>query len=189
MNSDIVPILKSSYLTNKDAEKKLENKGYTLDKELSNKNQKVFTDNQGNPNISFRGSKTVKDWLVSDVAILTGLQNLDPRFKESLKLTKQVKKKYEDKPINITGHSLGGSISDYVNRNVKLPKGSKVETYNKGVGVGDLFKSVKSNQTDIRTQNDIVSLGSITQKHKTNNLKTIKKFQDPITAHNINNLK
>ena len=79
-----------------------------------------FTDENGNPNISFRGSKTIKDWVVSDLAILTGNQQYDPRFKNSVKLTKEVKKKYENKPINITGHSLGGSISDYVNNNVNV---------------------------------------------------------------------
>ena len=190
-NKDIVPILKSSYLTNKKASEKLNKHGYTLDKELSNKNQKVFTDENGNPNISFRGSKTIKDWVVSDLAILTGNQQYDPRFKNSVKLTKEVKKKYENKPINITGHSLGGSISDYVNNNVKLPQGSKITTYDKGVGIGDLFKTVKSNQTDIRTPSDIVSLGSITQRHPTNNLKTLNKsiFLNPLQAHDINNLK
>ena len=66
-----------------------------------------------------------------------------------------------------------------------------ITTYDKGVGIGDLFKTVKSNQTDIRTPADIVSLGAITQRHPSNNLITLNKsiFQNPLNAHNINNLK
>lgn len=180
--------LKTSYMTNSKADKSLAKKGYTLDKKLSNKNQKVFIDNEGNPNITFRGSITPRDWLVSDLAILTGTQKYDKRFQDSVKVTKEVKKKYgKDKPINITGHSLGGAISDYVNDNVKLPKGSKVKTYNKGVGFGDLFTTNKSNQTDYRTANDIVSLGALTQNTKIKTIKT-SKFQDPISAHHLENI-
>ena len=82
--------LKTSYMTNSKADKSLAKKGYTLDKKLSNKNQKVFIDNEGNPNITFRGSITPRDWLVSDLAILTGTQKYDKRFQDSVKVTKEV---------------------------------------------------------------------------------------------------
>lgn len=182
--------LQTSFMKNEKADKSLQSRGYTLDKELSNKNQKVFLDQNNNPNIVFRGSVTPKDWLVSDVAILTGTQKYDKRFQDSVKVTKAVKNKYgKDKPINVQGFSLGGGIADYVNDKVKLPKGSKVTTYNKGAGLGDLFKTNKSNQTDYRTQNDIVSLASLTQKGKNKTVKTDNKFQNPISAHHLSNIK
>ena len=42
-------------------------------------------------------------------------------------------------------------------------------TYNKGVGLGGLFKSMKRGQHDYRTAKDIVSLLSITQRHNKKN--------------------
>jgi hypothetical protein len=60
----------------------------------------VFVDKKGNPNIVFRGTvpRRTKD-LVSDLSILTGLEGVNPRFKESKDLTKEVERKYISKNI------------------------------------------------------------------------------------------
>ena len=75
----IRPILDASYQNQKEARKTLAKHGYTYDKKLSTNESKVFIDSAGNPNIAFRGSKTVKDWLVSDTLLAVGGSKLDPR--------------------------------------------------------------------------------------------------------------
>lgn len=177
----VKPILESSYQNQKEASKSLGKLGYTYDKGLSTNQSKVFVDSQGNPNIAFRGSKTAKDWLISDPLLALGLQNLDPRFKESQRLVKKVEQKY-NKPVNVYGHSLGGKIAEESGA-----KGSII-TYNKGAGLGDIGKTIPKNQTDIRTNTDIVSALSLTQKHKNNDFINLNSGLNPIKAHGLENL-
>jgi hypothetical protein len=179
----IKPILKSSYQNQKEASKTLEKLGYTYDKGLSTNQSKVFVDSQGNPNIAFRGSKTAKDWLISDPLLALGLQNLDPRFKEAKALTKKVEQKY-GKPADVFGHSLGGTLAENSGA-----KGSII-TYNKGAGIGDIGKKIPKNQTDIRAKSDIVSALSLTQRHNNGDLINLKTpiLQNPLQAHGLDNL-
>ena len=81
MNNSLRPILEASSAKNKEAKKMLEKENYKLDKGLSTKEAKVFIDKNGNPNIAVRGSKSAKDFLVSDPLLALGLGNLDPRQK------------------------------------------------------------------------------------------------------------
>ena len=75
---------------------------------------------------------------------------------------------------------MGGSLSEY-------SKGDKIITINKGVGLSGIGKQLKSNQTDTRTNNDIVSVLSKTQSGikkiniKTNNI-------SPLAEHSHKNL-
>jgi hypothetical protein len=134
----------------------------------------------GNPNIAFRGSKTAKDWLVSDTLLGLGASRLDPRFSQAKALTKQVEKKY-GKPADVFGHSLGGAIAE------KSGAKGKITTFNKGVGIGDIGKTIPKNQTDVRTKADLVSALSLTQKYN-GDQKTIKGSLNPIAAHSLDNL-
>ena len=176
----IRPILEASYQNQKQAKKTLAKIGYTLDKKLSTNESKVFVDSMGNPNIAFRGSKTAKDWLVSDTLLALGASRLDPRFSQAKTLTKQVEKKY-GKPADVFGHSLSGAIAE------KSGASGKIYTYNKGVGIGDIGKTIPKNQTDIRTKADLVSALSLTQKYN-GDQKTIKGSLNPIAAHGLENL-
>lgn len=179
----IKPILNSSYQNQKEASKSLGKLGYTYDNKLSTNQSKVFVDNEGNPNIAFRGSKTARDWLVSDPLLALGLQDLDPRFKEAKALTKKVEKKY-GKPADVFGHSLGGRIAEQSGA-----KGNII-TYNKGVGYGDIGKTIPKNQTDIRAKSDVVSALTLTQKHSNGDLINLNTpiFQNPLQAHGLDNL-
>ena len=176
----IRPILEASYQNQKQAKKTLAKIGYTLDKKLSTNESKVFVDSMGNPNIAFRGSKTAKDWLVSDTLLALGASRLDPRFSQAKTLTKQVEKKY-GKPADVFGHSLSGAIAE------KSGASGKIYTYNKGVGIGDIGKTIPKNQTDIRTKADLVSALSLTQKYN-GDQQTIKGSLNPIKAHSLENL-
>ena len=78
------PILKASYLNQREAKAKLEKKGYTYDPELSTNESKVFVDKQGNPNIAFRGSKRVTDFLIDDPLLALGLKHYKKKLKPNI---------------------------------------------------------------------------------------------------------
>ena len=179
MNEHLKPILEASYATNKEAKNILEKNNYKLDKDLSTREARVFVDEEGTPNITVRGSKTAKDFLISDPLIALGLSKYDPRQKSTNKLIEKTKKKYQKDP-NLYGHSLGGSLVN----NAKT-KGN-ITTFNKGAGVGDLFRKIPKNQTDIRTSGDLVSALSTTQRGK--NKITIKN-KNIFKAHSLKNLR
>lgn len=172
--NEINDLIADSYQRGND--KQIERK-YKLQKDrgLSTKQAQVYTDGYGNPIITFRGSKTAEDWLLSDAALALGLEKYTPRFQKSQKLVETVEKKYQQ-PVTTLGHSLGGSLSEYSN-----PYG-KVITIDKGVGLGGIGKKIGKSQTDIRATGDIVSLGSLTQPHDN------KIINIPKTAHIISPL-
>jgi hypothetical protein len=157
--------------------------GYTYDNQLSQPNAKVFVDKKGRPNIAFRGSHRAEDFLVSDPLLALGLSQYDTRFQEAKRLTKLVEDKYKTS-ADVFGHSLAGSLSE------KSGNHGNIYTYNKAVGLGmDLFKTIPKNQYDVRTSNDIVSLGGLTQSHPYNNFNEIEKpNQTLLAAHDLKNL-
>ena len=176
------PILRSSYLNQKEAKKKLKKLGYKYDNKLSTNENKVFVDKDGNPNIVARGSKTLKDWLISDSLLLFGLSKYDPRQKSTNELAKKVSERYKKDP-NMYGHSLGAHLIE----NTKTT-GQKY-TLNKGVGIDGLFKTIPANQHDFRTSNDVVSALSVTQKNLAKKTTYFNPLQNPLAAHTITNLK
>lgn len=178
-SNEVQDLIEASYSRTGEAETLGKKYGLTLDKELSNANQKVFYDKQKNPSVVFRGSKNEND-LMTDVFIVGGLEKYSTRFRESKDLMNDVKKKYNNKPVTSLGHSLGGSLAEYSG-------GDKIITVNKGVGFGGVGKQMKNNQTDIRTGNDVVSLLSKTQSG--GRKITIKsKNINPLAEHSHKNL-
>ena len=135
MNNQLRPILEASYSKNKKDNILLAGQNYTLDKRLSTKEAKVFINQDGKPNIAVRGSKSVKDFLISDPLLALGLGNLDPRKKATNKLIKKTKMKYGSDP-NLFGHSLGGALID----NSKTT--GTIITYNKGTGLSGFGKKI-----------------------------------------------
>ena len=177
------PILRSSYLNQKEAKKKLKKLGYKYDNKLSTPENKVFVNKKnGDVNIVARGSKTLKDWLISDTLLALGLSQYDPRQKSTNELVKKVSERYKKDP-NLYGHSLSGNLIE----NAKTT-GQKY-TLNKGVGIDGLFKTIPANQHDFRTSNDIVSALSVTQKNLAKKTTYFNPLQNPLAAHTITNLK
>ena len=176
MNDNLRPILEASYAKNKEAKNILEKNNYKLDKDLSTREARVFVDEEGTPNITVRGSKTAKDFLISDPLIALGLSKYDPRQKSTNNLIEKTKKKYQKDP-NLFGHSLGASLVNNANTT------GNITTFNKGA---DLFRKIPKNQTDIRTSGDLVSALSTTQRGK--HRITIKN-NNPLTSHGLKNLK
>jgi pimeloyl-ACP methyl ester carboxylesterase len=177
---DLASLLKSSYMRNKDADKRAGDR-FTLDHTLSNGEHKVYMDgeNGGAPVVSFTGTRKGSD-LVTDAALLFGLGRFTPRFRHEERLVKKVKSQYGDKKLTLVGHSLGGSLAS-----ANAGRADKVVTLDKGVGLGGLFGRSHRNETSIRGAADIVSALSVTQRGKT---RTLASF-NPLTAHNVGHVK
>eukprot|EP01038_Epipyxis_sp_PR26KG_P015501 gene15501-20920_t len=172
-------IIKASYKGTNEADKKIgQNLGYKLNRDLSNRKQKVVLDKDNKPLVAFIGTRTFGD-IITNGALAIGLGGFTNRFQHSKRVIDNVRKKY-NKPITIVGHSLGGSLAEHAG-------GDKVITIDKGVGIFGIGKKIKSNQTDIRIANDPVSLLSLTQQNK--NRITIPKtyhiILSPLKSHEI----
>jgi len=176
-------IIDNSYKSQKQFKNSLEKTKHKYDDELSSMNSKVFVAPDGTPNIAHRGTKTLQD-VLDDGLLAVGLQKYSKRFNDARELTKKVENKYGKPAIQI-GHSLGGSLAEYA-----ASKNAPVKTYNKGVGLGGIGRTIPKNQTDIRTKADLISVLSTTQKHKGKyvNIDTKNKL-NPLDAHNTKHLK
>lgn len=176
-------ILEASYQPNREATNTLEKAGYKLDPTLSTREHKVFIDEaSGEPNIVFRGTnpKATKD-IFSDVLIGLGLNKYDPRQQRSNALVEQVKKKYNKDP-HLYGHSLGGKLAEEAGRSTS----ASVTTFNKATDPRDVFKTISEKQTDVRTENDPISIFSVLQRGKR---KTLKGEKDLLKTHGLSSLK
>ena len=78
-------------------------------------------------------------------AILWGLEKQDKRFKNAQSHLDKVKHKYGDN-ITITGHSLGGSITDHIARKNHDIKGI---AFNRGSGPLQSFRKRPKNLIDV----------------------------------------
>jgi len=166
--------------------KKIKNlpSGYYLDDKLSNDKSKVFI----NPDkreviLSFRGTQDKHDILTDITAIGFGDKKHNKQFQNATNKLNKIHDMYPEYDSIVVGHSLGGSLSEYANKNAKN-KATKVITYNKGTAIPDYFEKRASNQTDIRRDGDIISVASKYQgggkyKEKKMNLK------DPHSIKNV----
>jgi hypothetical protein len=147
---------KEAYKDNNDVQ---DRDGFILDRELSDRETKVFVnENTRTVVLSFRGTKEAKD-IGSDVAIATGYEDYNPRFKGSLKKFDEVYAKYGNSyTYDTTGHSLGGQLATYVDRN--RDNVHENLSFSRGSGVGELFRSRPENTYDYSNSKDIVAFGS-----------------------------
>lgn len=156
MNEDVYAKL-SKVAYEKDAPEVYE--GYRLDKELSDGKRKTFVHEQtGDVVVANAGTQLknprqrMKD-IGSDLAIAFGAEKYDPRFRESERHQRRVEHKYGGKGITQVGHSLGGSVANYLGK--KSDSVKKVVTYNAG---GGLFSDRGSGKSvNYYTQGDVLS--------------------------------
>lgn len=177
---DVKTILKASYKPQAEASAELEKLGYKYDPELSSMENKVFIDPKTNkPYVAYRGSVRVKDW-IGNIKLGLGMEDKDAERR--IQLADQVKTKYGQAP-DVFGHSRGGYIAEKAGELT----GGKSITYNKATAPSDIFKTLRPEQTDIRTYKDVVSLPSVFQQGG-NQISLESKLNDVIGAHSISNL-
>ena len=148
-------------------ENAIQHTNYKYDPSLSSQTEKVFY----NPNtketvISHAGTNFgSKKWyndLRSDNAILWGLEKQDKQFKNAQSHLDKVKNKYGDN-ITVTGHSLGGSISEQLARS--NPNVNSI-AFNRGSGPLQSFRKRPKNLIDVSNRNDPISYFSRSRKGK-----------------------
>ena len=97
---------------NKMAKRKLGRLGYELDE--ANTGKDVLTAKRGNNvHINYTGTNinSPRD-IISDAALATGVQRINPQFKERRQKTRNIMRQYgDDNNFSLGGHSLGGSIA------------------------------------------------------------------------------
>ena len=182
VGNEIKDIFQSAYLPQQEAANNLEKHHYERDPQYSTMDTKVFVNKETNqPIVIHRGTKTLKD-VFDDALIGVGLGKLSHRHKNAERLTKKLEEKYGKAPDNY-GHSLGGHLAESSGT-----KG-KIITYNKAVGIGDIGKKLGSNQLDIRTKGDIISLPSYLQYGaKRKLIENKNKAPNALNAHSNKNL-
>ena len=113
--------------------------GYNLDKEFNKTYNMVYV-GKSDVYLVFRGTSPtdVRD-LVSDYKIVKGEEAGNERFREALKIAEAVHKKYPNKKIYTVGHSLGGTLAQFVDREKDYVK--KGIGFNPGAGKGSLERA------------------------------------------------
>ena len=145
-------VLKRSY-ANKDEQRKgfhEDGDDYDFDDGLSNDNQQVYYDKKKKKLlVSVAGTHNLKD-VGTDVYLAMGHLKDTNRYKEAENVLNKAKVKYGVDNATVVGHSLGGSISQYI-------AGSKDKAYtlDKGATIG---QKTRSNENAYRTSGDAVSL-------------------------------
>jgi pimeloyl-ACP methyl ester carboxylesterase len=90
-------------------------KDFTYDVDASTATQAVYHNHKTKEVItSFRGTKELDD-LATDLAVAFGAEKLTPRFRSQAREYKKVLDKYgEGWTHSLAGHSLGGTINNYI---------------------------------------------------------------------------
>jgi hypothetical protein len=185
MSINLYTTLKSSY-GDKKSRKKLSDAGYKYASMLSNHNQQVwYHPDKKKLLYNVAGTHNLKDVGTDLWLAFGGLKNTN-RYKEASKKLDEAKRKYGNNvDTTVTGHSLGGSIAQYV-----ANKNDKVYTLDKGATIG---QKTRSNENAYRTDSDIVSLMNANSK-RMNTLNNYNKATgfiplDILNSHNVDNIK
>ena len=144
-------VLKNSYADKSKQQSAFKNKGYKFDTELSSMNQQVYYNPKAKKLLyTVKGTNpfSLKD-IGTDAYLLAGKLKDTDRYKEAKNTLEKAKKKYNPSQTSVAGHSLGGSISQYI-----AGKNDKVFTLDKGATFG---QKTRSNEKAYRSSGDIVS--------------------------------
>lgn len=129
--------------------------GWEKDVSLSGPDHAVFTKG-GKAKIAYRGTdvKNKRD-LGTDALIALGLQDRSSRMKRAVRTADLVSAKYGKENVSLTGHSLGGSQSQYVSRK----RGMSATGFNAAMSPLDAIrKRTYSKFHSISTSNDPISM-------------------------------
>jgi hypothetical protein len=154
---------------------------FKVDRELSGKRTKVFHDaSTGRTVVAHRGTASIQD-VGTDLGLAVGYRG--KRFAHAKKVQKQAEKKYGTDNLETAGHSLGGIIAEEVGGNSR-----NVITMNKAVV--NPFRRNLTNQTDVKTSNDPVSVLNRFSGNKAHVIPS-QKFNplNPFKEHTVTTLK
>ena len=177
---DLHDVLKNSY-----SSKHKENmNGYKLDKELSNHNQQVYY----NPDhkklvVSVAGTHNLRDW-GTDIYLGLGKLKDTNRYKEAKSVYDKAKNKYNPMQSMAVGHSLGGTIANYI-----ASGNDKAYGLDSGYTIG---QTSRNNSKQFRSSGDVVSALGANQRNMTTlkspNIRTGIGLVDALRSHNVDNI-
>jgi hypothetical protein len=163
---------------------------YGINTDLTNKNSVVLV-SPDEVVISYRGTdpKNISD-LATDTQVLLGLDKIPihfvDRFAEADKTYKKVKKEYPNRPITLTGHSLGSTVSVYVG----MKNGVNSISFNEGASpLSTVFSQITGNPENYKKQKiyltgkDILSNSAIFQPYDIQFVPTKQNFN--FVAHSL----
>ena len=154
--------LKNSYDIKDKQKSAFKNQGFVYDSDLSNHNEQVYYNpSQKKLLYTVAGTHNLRDW-GTDAWLAAGKLKDTNRYKEAKNILEKAKKRYNPKDTTIAGHSLGGTISQYI-----AAPTDKVFTLDKGATFG---QKTRSNENAYRTAGDVVSLLNANSKR----MKTLK---------------
>ena len=157
--------------TQQELERYLPNQGYTIDRDLTTSRGMVIRDSNNNAILAYRGTdptfRATGSDLYADGQILLGGNREDSsqtllnpnRFQSAQEQYNRVAERYGRDNIHLTGHSLGGTLADYIGRN----NSTDATTFNQGespVGYvsGLFFPERQTQQTRMYiVPNDMIS--------------------------------
>jgi hypothetical protein len=151
---------------------------WIIDEELSSLKTKVYKNIYNNDIVvASRGTYDFED-VGTDLKYLIGMK--DKRFDEYDRLIEEVKDKYHNPYIIAIGHSLGGLVASS-NQNV-----DEIISYNKPQFIQNLLDEPITEQLDIRSSNDIISI--LNKFDKNENDINIPSDSNVLDAHSIDEL-
>jgi hypothetical protein len=143
-------VLAVGYKNQEQQQKYFSDNNYIRDNQLSTAdNQAYYNKDENKLLFNVTGSHKVSDFLITDPLLALGGLKYTDRYKQSDKLLKLAKQKYQPTKTSVVGHSLGGSIAGLIGT------GDDVFTLDKGATIGT---RTRSNETSYRTAGDLVSL-------------------------------
>jgi hypothetical protein len=146
---------------------------WVIDKKLSTNTSKVYTNNEGRAVVAHKGTEGISDW-GNNLAFAVGgeyLYKKTDRFKEAKKVQNKAEKKYGAENVSTIGHSQGGLQAELLGS-----KSKEIITLNKATH--PLSSNQSKNQTDIRSDRDVVSRAT---KTPTTEIKA--ESYNPLTEH------
>jgi hypothetical protein len=177
-------VLAVGYKNQEQQQKYFSDNNYIRDNQLSTAdNQAYFNKDENKLLFNVTGSHKVSDFLFTDPLLALGMIKYTDRYKQSDKLLKLAKQKYQPTKTTVLGHSLGGTIGGLIGT------GDDVITLDKGATIGT---RTRSNENSYRTEGDLVSLlssGSKRVKTLANTNKNYNLLLGAYQAHDIKNIK
>ena len=176
--------IKASY-GSKEHENNIINNGYIKDNSLSNHNQSVYYHPKKQKLLAgvagTHFTHNLNDVGV-DVMHAIGVIKSTNRFKEAEDVLKKSKEKYNPRKTDIVGHSIGGTITNYLGDSK-----DRKHTLDAGYTIG---QPTRPDENNYRTAYDPVSLLASGAKH----IKTLRNnhdglFNKIVHAHDVDNIK
>jgi hypothetical protein len=156
-------VLKKGYENQEQQQKYFADNNYIRDNQLSTEdNQAYFNEDENKLLFNVTGSHRFSDYYNPDRNLIFGNLQQSQRYKESDKLLKEAKKKYNkitggELNTTVIGHSLGGSIGSLISS-----PSDTVYTLDKGATIGS---KIRNHENAFRSDGDFISILNKNSKH------------------------